>query len=258
VRRLLATTPSGPGAERSAPLTLALGAGPRRPAFGSVASILRRRSRALPPTSEDALLDALREGDERAFLELVARHHALMVRVAQGYVRSRAVAEEVAQETWLGVLNGIEAFEGRSSLKTWIFRILVNRAKTRAEREGRTVPFSALESTEDAEPAVEPSRFRPPSDRHAGQWAAPPTRWDELPEERLLGRETLEHARVAIEALPPRQREVIVLRDVEGWSSGEVCEALELSEGNQRVLLHRARAKVRAELERYLDPEVAA
>jgi RNA polymerase sigma-70 factor (ECF subfamily) len=178
-----------------------------------------------------------------------------MVNVAQGYVRSRAVAEEVAQEAWLGVLNGIGAFEGRSTLKTWILRILVNQAKTRAGREGRSIPFSALEGEE---PAVEPSRFYAASDRSAGQWAAPPQRWDELPEGRLLARETLEHARRAIEELPPRQREVIILRDVEGWSSGEVCDALELSEGNQRVLLHRARARVRAELERYLDPEEAA
>jgi RNA polymerase sigma-70 factor (ECF subfamily) len=174
-----------------------------------------------------------------------------MVHLAQGYVRSRAVAEEVAQEAWLGVLTGIGTFEGRSTLKTWILRILVNRAKTRAVREGRTIPFSALEGDEAA---VEPSRFHPASDRAAGEWASPPRRWDELPEERLLARETLEHARRAIEALPPRQREVIILRDVEGWSSGEVCDALELSEGNQRVLLHRARARVRAELERHLDP----
>jgi RNA polymerase sigma-70 factor (ECF subfamily) len=208
------------------------------------------------PERERALVAALKRGDEAAFLELVDRHHALMVRVAQGYVRSRAVAEEVAQEAWLGVLHGIGRFEERSTLKTWIFRIVVNRAKTRAERERRTVPFSALEGDDD-ESAVDPSRFLDAHHpRWPGHWAQPPRRWDELPEECLLSRETLSLAREAIDELPVRQREVILLRDVDGWSPEEVCDALGLSEGNQRVLLHRARSRVRAALERHLD-EVA-
>jgi RNA polymerase sigma-70 factor (ECF subfamily) len=207
------------------------------------------------PAAERRLVSALRRGDEAAFLELVRRHHAVMVRVAQGYVRSAAVAEEVAQETWLGVLKGLDAFEGRSTLKTWIFRILVNRAKTRGAREARTVPFSALEFGDDEGPAVDPARFLPSSDRSAGHWAEPPKRWDELPEERLLSRETLALARATMDGLPHRQREVVLLRDVEGWTAEEVCDALGLSQGNQRVLLHRARSHVRAALERHLAPE---
>jgi RNA polymerase sigma-70 factor, ECF subfamily len=209
-------------------------------------------SMVVAPDRERALVVALKRGDEAAFLELVDRHHALMVRVAQGYVRSRAVAEEVAQEAWLGVLHGISGFESRSTLKTWIFRIVVNRAKTRAERERRTVPFSAFEGPED-ESAVEPSRFLDAHHpRWPGHWAQSPQRWDELPEDCLLSRETLALAREAIDELPARQREVILLRDVDGWSPEEVCEALGLSEGNQRVLLHRARSRVRAALEEHL------
>jgi RNA polymerase sigma-70 factor (ECF subfamily) len=209
-------------------------------------------SMVVAPDRERALVVALKRGDEAAFLELVDRHHALMVRVAQGYVRSRAVAEEVAQEAWLGVLHGISNFESRSTLKTWIFRIVVNRAKTRAERERRTVPFSAFEGPED-ESAVEPSRFLDAHHpRWAGHWAQSPQRWDELPEDCLLSRETLALAREAIDELPARQREIILLRDVDGWSPDEVCDALGLSEGNQRVLLHRARSRVRAALEEHL------
>jgi RNA polymerase sigma-70 factor, ECF subfamily len=208
----------------------------------------------LVPGMEQALVAALQRGDEAAFMELVRRHHTLMVRVARGYVRSQAVAEEVAQEAWLGVLNGIGTFESRATLKTWIFRILVNRAKTRAEREGRTVPFSALERAgEEDQPAVDPSRFLDASHpRWPGHWAAPPQRWDELPEAHLLGRETLALARDAIDALPARQREVILLRDVNGWPPEEVCGALGISDGNQRILLHRARSRVRTALEAHL------
>jgi RNA polymerase sigma-70 factor, ECF subfamily len=205
-------------------------------------------------TGEANLVAALREGDETAFAALVDRHHASMVRLAQMYVSSRAVAEEVAQEAWLGVLNGLERFEGRSSLKTWIFRIVTNIAKTRGQREGRSIPFSAVEGpTAEAEPAVDPERFRPSSDRWAGHWTSYPTRWETLPEGRLLSGETLERVRGAIEALPPAQREVMTLRDVEGWSSEEVCNTLSLTETNQRVLLHRARSKVRRALEEYFD-----
>ena len=201
---------------------------------------------------ERAFVAALRRGDEAAFVELVAQHGASLLRLARTFVRDRAVAEEVVQETWLAVLDGIDRFEGRSSLKTWIFQILSNRAKTRAVRERRSAPFSSLAGAdEDDEGAVDADRFRPESHRWGGHWAAAPADWSILPEERLLGRETLAHAHAAIETLPPRQAEVLVLRDVEGWSPGEVCAALQISDGNQRILLHRARSKVRAALEVY-------
>jgi RNA polymerase sigma-70 factor (ECF subfamily) len=200
--------------------------------------------------SDEETLAALRRGDERVFVDLVQRHQPLMLRVASRYVRNRTVAEEVVQETWLGVLTGLEGFEGRASMKTWIFRILTNRAITRAQREGRTVPFSSLPD----EPAVDPDRFRPQGDRYPGGWKCFP---DPLPEARLLERETLAMVEAAIAALPGRQHLVIVLRDVEGWSSAEVCDALSISEANQRVLLHRARSKVRSRLEAYLDPAPA-
>jgi RNA polymerase sigma-70 factor (ECF subfamily) len=192
------------------------------------------------------LVERLRARDEAAFTELVRRHHASLLRFARMFVSTQAVAEEVVQETWLGVLNGIERFEGRSSLKTWIFRILANTAKTRAEREGRSLPFSALE-TDDGGAAVPRERFT-----GTGHWASPPRAW---PEERLLSSETRALIAAEIERLPPSQRAVISLRDVEGWSADEVRNALDLSETNQRVLLHRARSKVRAALERYLAEE---
>jgi RNA polymerase sigma-70 factor (ECF subfamily) len=199
---------------------------------------------------EQRLVAALRAGDQAAFEQLIRMYHASLLRVARIYVSSRAVAEEVVQETWLGVLNGIERFEGRSSLKTWIFRILTNIAKTRGVRESRSIPFSALQDPGLVpEPAVEPERFRPPDDPvDPGAWASPPA---PLPEQVLLSRETLGVIEAAIESLPPSQRAVITLRDVEGWSSEEVRNALEVSETNQRVLLHRARSKVRRALEEY-------
>ncbi len=202
------------------------------------------------------LIEALRNGDEAAFASLVDRYHASMLRLAMLYVPSRPVAEDVVQETWLGVLRGLDRFEARSSLKTWIFRILLNRARTRGQREGRTIPFSAVWSpeAEPDEPAVDPARFRP-TDPWQDHWASPPRSWEDVPEERLLSGETLEQVRVAVEALPPAQREVITLRDVDGWSAAEVCNTLDISETNQRVLLHRARSKVRRALERYLDGE---
>jgi RNA polymerase sigma-70 factor, ECF subfamily len=202
--------------------------------------------------SERDLCAALRRGDESAFATLVSTYHAPLRRLALSYVRSAAVADEVVQETWLGVIRGIDAFEERSSLKTWIFRILTNTAKTRAERESRVVPLSALSSAgpDGDEPAVDPDRFF--NQQHArwpGHWASPPTRWDELPAEHLEGRELLNAMQVVIGELPSRQRQVIVLRDIEGWDAEEVCRVLELSEANQRVLLHRARSKVRQALE---------
>ena len=195
------------------------------------------------------IVEALRAGDEAAFAMLVAQYGASMLRVAQMYVRTRAVAEEVVQEAWLGVLRGIGTFEGRSSLKTWIFRILTNTAKTRGEREGRTIPFSAL--GDDDEPAVEAERFQHEG-RWAGHWAAPPSPWTEVPENRLLSAETRAVVARAIEGLPPTQATVITMRDVEGFESEDVCNVLDISETNQRVLLHRARSKVRRALEDYL------
>ena len=199
---------------------------------------------------ELALIDGLRAGDETAFAALVGRYGGAMLRVAQLYVRSRAVAEEVVQEAWIGVLNGSAGFEGRSSLKTWIFRIVANRAKTRALKEGRSVPFSELGPDE---PAVDPERFQRPEDRHPGHWATFPSSWSDVPEQRLLAAETLALVETAISALPPAQAVVITMRDVEGFDAAEVCDALEISESNQRVLLHRARSKVRRALEEYLD-----
>jgi RNA polymerase sigma-70 factor, ECF subfamily len=198
---------------------------------------------------------ALRRGDEAAFVELVRGFHGSMLRLAMVYVSSRAVAEEVVQEAWLGVLQRIDGFEGRSSLKTWILRIAANLAKTRGARERRSVPFSTVADpdAEAGEPPLAPARFLEPGHRWAGHWAAPPRSWQEVPEERLLAMETTAHVEQAIETLPPRQRAVITLRDVEGWSAPEVCDLLGLSEVNQRVLLHRARCKVRAELERYFE-----
>jgi RNA polymerase sigma-70 factor (ECF subfamily) len=202
--------------------------------------------------AEAELVARLRAGDERAFEALVERHYPTMLAVARHYVSSRAVAEEVVQEAWLGVLKGIDRFEGRSSLRTWILRILVNSAKTRGAREARSVPFTALEAGAD-QPAVEPERFRGPDDPFPGHWRSYPGDWQRLPEEALSDRETLAVIIAAIEQLPDAQRLVIAMRDIQGCSSEEVCAVLEVSEGNQRVLLHRARSKVRSALERHLD-----
>ena len=206
----------------------------------------------LVSAEEMRLVDGLRAGDEAAFAELMRLYGASMLRVAQLYVRSRAVAEEVVQEAWLAVFKGISRFEGRSSLKTWLFRILTNTAKTRAVREGRSIPFSALAGEEEDAPSVDPDRFLGPEERFRGHWAAPPSSWAGEPEERLVAAETLDVIRAEIEKLPPAQALVITMRDIEGFGSEEVCNALEISETNQRVLLHRARTKVRRALEDYL------
>jgi RNA polymerase sigma-70 factor, ECF subfamily len=199
------------------------------------------------PQDEDAkLLESLRTGDERAFAALVDKYGPSLLRLASLYVPSRAIAEEVVQETWLAVFTGLERFEGRSSLKTWLFRILTNKAKTRGQREARIRPFSAFAADGDeSDTAVDVDRFA-----RDGHWVAPPRG---VPEERLLAGETRRVVEQAIAALPENQRAVITLRDVEGLSAEEACNVLGVSETNQRVLLHRARAKVRAALERYLE-----
>jgi RNA polymerase sigma-70 factor (ECF subfamily) len=198
------------------------------------------------------LIAALRDGDEHAFAGLVDRHSSAMVRVAMAYVPSRAAAEEVVQETWIAVMRGIDKFEGRASLRTWVFRILINVAMRAGARERRSIPFSALAEAEaTSEPSVDPDRFLPAD--HAlfpGHWAIMPTRWP-TPEEGLLSGETREVITAAIAELPAAQRTVIALRDVEGWSSEEVAKALEISAGNQRILLHRARSRVRNAIEAY-------
>ena len=191
----------------------------------------------------------MRKGDEQAFASIIDRHHASMLRVARSYVATREAAEDVVQETWLGVINGIGRFEERSSLKTWIFRILVNRAKTRGERDARTRPFSSL--GDPNEPTVDPGRFHTQG-RWAGFWSAPPTSHS-VPEDHVVQAEVGRQLLAAIDQLPESHRIVITLRDIQGLSAPEVCELLDLSEANQRVLLHRARAKARATLERVLD-----
>lgn len=194
-----------------------------------------------------ALIEALRRGDETAFASLIDLYHASLLRLATAYVATREQAEDVVQETWMGVLNGIDRFEGRSSLKTWIFHILVNRAKTKGVRERRSVPFSSLPADGDEdEPSVDPDRFQ------GGFWSAPPDSWVGVPEARLLSAETRAVVDEAIAGLPDTQRVVITLRDVQGFTSQEARDVLDLTEANQRVLLHRARSKVRARLEAYL------
>ena len=218
-------------------------------------------STELAPVLEDdaALVAAVRSGDEGAFAALVEGYSPVLLRVAMTHVPSHAVAEEVVQETWIGVIRGIDRYEGRSPLKSWIIGILRNTAKTRGERERRTVPFSSLTASDsDDGPILDPERFFPSDhSRYPGHWAMGPIPWP-VPEEGLLADETRGVIEGAIRKLPPAQRAVISLRDVEGWPSHEVCEALEVSEGNQRVLLHRARTRVRAALESYFGAVEAA
>lgn len=201
---------------------------------------------------EKVLLMSLRAGDQDAFAWLLDRFDGPLRRAARRYVSSDAVADEVVGDTWLGVIKGLDRFEGRSTLKTWIYRILMNIARTRGVRESRSVPFAAVGGEGD-EPSVDPDRFS-----RDGQWVSMPPDWESQPEDRALAREALDVVRTAIESLPSSQREVINLRDLEGWSSEDVCNALDLSETNQRVLLHRARAKVRRAVEARLGREVGS
>jgi RNA polymerase sigma-70 factor, ECF subfamily len=212
------------------------------------------------PTSDAELVAALRAGDQDAYAALVDELTPPLTRLALAHVPSRAVAEEVVQDTWLGVINGIDRFEGRSSLRTWIFQILLNTARTRGKREKRTLPFAAFRRRAEEgrdEPAVDADRFQGRRGEDPGAWARPPAEWSSP--EVLLGQEQARKVMLeTIAGLPPRQREVITLRDILGYSAAEARNALDVSETNQRVLLHRARSKVRAALEELFDEEEAA
>ena len=204
---------------------------------------------------DERLMAGLRAGDESVFAELIDSYGESMLRIACGVVSSSAVAEEVVQETWLAVFTGVHRFEGRSSLRTWIFRILMNTANTQRTRDARTLPFSDLgHELSDDEPAVDPERFLP-ADHHRwpGQWSSPPHPWESDPESRMLAAETLQVVREVLDTLPMGQRTVVTLRDVQGWTPEEVSEALGVSRGNQRVLLHRARSRLRAALEEWMQ-----
>ena len=206
--------------------------------IAAIAAPRRKRSET-PASDEDAELVArLRAGDEQAFVLLVSRHHAAMLRLARSFVSSAAVAEEVVQDTWLGVLRGIDGFAGRSSFRTWLLRILVNRATSTGMRERRSVAVG------DAGPVVDRARFDA-----SGAWMSPPTHWIEDSDDRMLAQGLTDQIQRALDGLPARQREVVTLRDVDGLSGLEVCEVLDISEANQRVLLHRGRSHLREALE---------
>lgn len=210
-----------------------------------------RRSERADQGDETALLAALRAGDERAFARLVDLHHAALVRVARQYVPTQEIAEEVAQEAWLGLLRGLDTFEGRSSLRTYLFRIVMNLARTRGVREARSAPFSSLVRDEEDGPAVDPERFVQAPAAGAGHWASPIRPWSGSAEQLALSAEAIAKVHEAIAELPEMQRRVVTLRDVEGFGADEVSDLLELSDGNQRVLLHRARTKLRQALAEY-------
>lgn len=199
-----------------------------------------------------ATIERLLAGDETTFMMLVEQNQPPMLRIAQMYVSSRPVAEEAVQEAWIGILKGLPTFEGRSSLRTWMYKIVANVAKTRGVREGRSLPFSALAGGTHDDP-VDPSWFQGPDDPSPGGWRTFPDDWRGIPEDRLLRRETLDHISRALDGMPAMQAEVVRLRDVLGWSSDEVCNALDLTETNQRVLLHRGRSRIRRELGAYLS-----
>ncbi|PYO79118.1 MAG: RNA polymerase subunit sigma-24 [Gemmatimonadetes bacterium] len=209
-----------------------------------------------PRPDEDAeLVDGLKCRDEAAFVTLLERYQGQLLRLALVYCRTKDIAEEIVQDTWLAVIQGIDRFEGRATFKTWLFQILVNRARTRAVKEGRSLSFSSItdEAEMPGEPAVPPERFRAADDPWPNHWALPPHSWGESSDARLLAAETMDLVNRAIAQLPPAQQQVITLRDIEGWTSEVVCNVLEISETNQRVLLHRARSRVRAALEAHFD-----
>lgn len=207
------------------------------------------RGRASAVDDDVQLLDRLRSGDERAFVSLVDRHHDSMLRLAKTFVRSHEVAEEVVQETWLGVLRGIDRFEGRSSLHTWLLAILVNRARSTGSKEARTVPASEVEGFV---PAVDGSRFDV-----SGAWSSPPEPWEEAIEDRVGAAALRSEILSALEKMPARQRAVVMLRDVDGLDGGEVCDVLGLTPANERVLLHRGRSRLRQALENTIEGATA-
>ncbi|MFN0060327.1 MAG: RNA polymerase sigma factor [Planctomycetota bacterium] len=211
-----------------------------------------------PQSGDTVLIAALRRRDEQAFETLLSTYGNALARTARRFVRSDAIADEVVQETWLGVLKGIDRFEGRSSLKTWIFTILMNTARTRGQREARNLTFSSLVLGEmsETEPLIDSARFQGSSGEYPDHWEQPPSRWEEDPGDSILNEEMRAVVRTAMDELPPAQREVMSLRDLEDLSSEDVCQLLGISDSNFRVLLHRARSKVRARLERYFAGEV--
>ena len=203
---------------------------------------------------EGELIASLRAGDEAVFSRLVSEWSRPMLTLARNFVSTEASAEEVVQETWLAVINGLDRFEGRSALRTWVYRILVNTAKSRGVKEHRTLPWSSV-AGEDAGPSLDPALFQSAGEAYPGHWRAAPTAWpyDVAVEGSVLAGEVRVELRAAVDALPDRQRLVLTLRDVLGHSSDEVCQLLEISQANQRVLLHRARTAVRAGLAAYLE-----
>jgi RNA polymerase sigma-70 factor (ECF subfamily) len=205
----------------------------------------------VPPSTDDAILAGLRSGDEAVFGQLLNSWSGSMLHLARAFVATRASAEEVVQDTWLAVIQGIDDFEGRSSVRTWVYRILINTAKKRGLRESRTVPWSSVFAEEDR-PTVEPSLFRGADDEYPGGWVSFPPPWTTT-EGQVLAGEVRNRLRDALDSLPERQRTVVTLRDILGHTSTEVCEMLGISEGNQRVLLHRGRAATRARLAPYLE-----
>ena len=204
--------------------------------------------------AEDTLLSKLRRGDEGAFDELVNQHHSALIRMAMGYVADREVAEEVVQDTWMAVIESLNRFEGRSSLRTWVCGILIHKAKDRGVREKRLTTFSAFKSyDDDNDEAIDPSRFHQTGE-WAGHWAFPPQPWDDqTPEKLLASQQAVNAMQRAIGALPITLKEVLILRDVEGVDAKEVCKLLKITETNLYVRLHRARERVRAAVETYLD-----
>lgn len=205
---------------------------------------------------DDRILAALRAGDELAFHELFRRKYAIMKRVARGYAHCDAIAEEIVQETWLAVINGIDRFQQRSSFDSWMFAILVNQARRHGARERRAVPFSSMDPPDGGEPSVDAARFQTDDETWPGHWATPPRPWQK-PDRRLLSLEARDRLRHALAELPERQRVVVALRDVDGCSADEVCRWLGVSEENQRVLLHRGRSRLRAVLDGYMSDEAA-
>ena len=207
---------------------------------------------ALATAADEDVVAALRAGDERAFRELFKRSNPMMKRVARSFVTSDAVAEEIVQDTWMAIVTGIHRFEGRSALRTWMFSILTNQAKTHSARERRAQPISSVAPSDVEEPAVDPDRFQKDDEAWPGHWAIPPRPWQK-PERKLLSLEIRERLTEALNELPGRQRAVVALRDIEGLGAEDVCELLDLSAENQRVLLHRGRSRLRRSLEAYVN-----